>query len=572
MATTLFDKTVADVYGIQLHQEFSLLTTRCYTTPPRSFKLRTKDVVGSGEMAGLTRDFNWGATSLGPISGWSDLLLGSVNLMLCCRFPCVIFWGTEMVQFYNDDYMPLAAEKHPKALGQDASECWKEAWHIIGPQLNATLSDGITLFQENVLIPVVRGGHLQDVYWTYSYSPIHDSVETIAGVLIVCHDTTAEVLAARALARMQEELMTERTRLREAFQQAPAFIAVLRGSEHIFEMVNPQYQKLVGDRSLLGRKVTDILPEAEPQGFVAHLDRVYQTGETHVAYGARFEVKRTAGEASEDRYLDYVCQAMRETDGSICGVIALGVDVSERRRAERTLMETEKLAAVGRLASSIAHEINNPLEAVTNLLYLAREAPGVSSEAAGYLDIADQELRRVAAIANQTLTFYKQAAHPTAVTSEAMFASVLAVYRGRLLNSGIRVEERNRAEPPVACFEGEIRQVLSNLVGNAIDAMRVKGGRLLLRSRVATAWLSGKQGLMLTVADSGTGIDERDAAKIFEAFFTTKGSGGNGLGLWVSHEIVDRHQGSLRMRSRQTPGGSGTVFTLFLPFDSRRQT
>jgi len=418
----------------------------------------------------------------------------------------------------------------------------------------------------------VRGGHLQDVYWTYSYSPIHDSVETIAGVLIVCHDTTAEVLAARALARMQEELMTERTRLREAFQQAPAFIAVLRGSEHIFEMVNPQYQKLVGDRSLLGRKVTDILPEAEPQGFVAHLDRVYQTGETHVAYGARFEVKRTAGEASEDRYLDYVCQAMRETDGSICGVIALGVDVSERRRAERTLMETEKLAAVGRLASSIAHEINNPLEAVTNLLYLAREAPGVSSEAAGYLDIADQELRRVAAIANQTLTFYKQAAHPTAVTSEAMFASVLAVYRGRLLNSGIRVEERNRAEPPVACFEGEIRQVLSNLVGNAIDAMRVKGGRLLLRSRVATAWLSGKQGLMLTVADSGTGIDERDAAKIFEAFFTTKGSGGNGLGLWVSHEIVDRHQGSLRMRSRQTPGGSGTVFTLFLPFDSRRQT
>ena len=140
------------------------------------------------------------------------------------------------------------------------------------------------------------------------------------------------------------------------------------------------------------------------------------------------------------------------------------------------------------------------------------------------------------------------------------------------MNSGIRVAERNRAEPPVACFEGEIRQVLSNLVGNAIDAMRVKGGRLLLRSRVATAWLSGKQGLMLTVADSGTGIHGKDAAKIFEAFFTTKGAAGNGLGLWVSHEIVDRHQGSLRMRSRQTPGGSGTVFTLFLPFDSLRQS
>ena len=567
-----FDKTVADVYAIQLQKEFSLLIKRCISNLLRSFKLRTKDVVGSGEMAGLTRNFNWGATSLGPISDWSDLLLGSVNLMICCRFPCAIFWGPEMVKFYNDDYMPLVAEKHPKALGQEAHECWKEAWHVIGPQLKATFFDGTTLFQENVLIPVVRGGQLQDVYWTYSYSPIHDCVETIVGIMIVCHDTTAEVLAARALARMQEELMTERTRLKEAFQQAPAFIAVLRGPDHIFEMVNPQYEELVGDKNLLGKRMIDILPETVPQQFIADLDQVYQTGETQMANSALFEVKRSGGEASEGRYLDYVCQAMREADGAISGVIALGVDVSERRRAERTLMDTEKLAAVGRLASSIAHEINNPLEAVTNLLYLARKAPGLSSDVAGYLDTADQELRRVASIANQTLTFYKQAAHPTAVTGEAMFASVLAVYRGRLLNSGIRVAERNRAEPPVACFEGEIRQVLSNLVGNAIDAMRVKGGRLLLRSRVATAWLSGKQGLMLTVADSGTGIHGKDAAKIFEAFFTTKGSGGNGLGLWVSHEIVDRHQGSLRMRSRQTPGGSGTVFTLFLPFDSLRQS
>jgi signal transduction histidine kinase len=141
---------------------------------------------------------------------------------------------------------------------------------------------------------------------------------------------------------------------------------------------------------------------------------------------------------------------------------------------------------------------------------------------------------------------------------------VLAVYEGRLRNCDIHVETRGYAQQPVECFEGDIRQVLANVVGNAIDAMP-QGGRLLIRSRKGTDWNTGRVGLILTVADNGCGIDREGQAKLFEAFFTTKGIGGIGLGLWISAEIMDRHQGRIRVRSSQDPNRRGTIVTLFLP-------
>jgi PAS domain S-box-containing protein len=364
----------------------------------------------------------------------------------------------------------------------------------------------------------------------------------------------------------EEALSVERTRLAELFEQAPAFIATVRGPEHFFEMVNHSYQKLVGERDLIGRSVLEALPEAEQQGFVALLDRVFRTGEKHVAHAALISLSRTPGEPPEDRYLDYVYQPMREIDGSTSGVIALGVDVTERRRAELALLQTEKLAAVGRLASSIAHEINNPLEAVTNLLYLARRSTDLE-EAQDYMDAAEQELRRVSNITNQTLRFYKQSTHPTAVLGQTLIAETLALYQGRIMNSRIEVCARYRTLEPVICFDGEIRQVLSNLIGNAIDAMQGEGGRLFLRSREATHWKTSQKGIFLTIADTGSGMNSSVIKRIFEAFFTTKGARGNGLGLWISCEIVDRHGGSIRVRSSQREGRNGTVFTLFLPFE-----
>jgi len=239
-------------------------------------------------------------------------------------------------------------------------------------------------------------------------------------------------------------------------------------------------------------------------------------------------------------------------------------DIEERKRAEQALIQSEKLAAVGRLAASIAHEINNPLESVMNLIYLARQH-AIDRDTQLLLDTADQEVRRISVIANQTLRFHKQASNPQAIPCFDLFRTVLSIYEGKLKNSNITVEKRLRSDQPIVCFEGDIRQVLNNLVGNAVDSMP-SGGRLLIRNRKGTDWTTGRKGLVLTVADTGCGISPGDVQSIFEPFFTTKGIAGTGLGLWVSQEIVIRHAGKLKVRSRQREKHCGTVFTLFLPF------
>lgn len=252
----------------------------------------------------------------------------------------------------------------------------------------------------------------------------------------------------------------------------------------------------------------------------------------------------------------------------VAGCVLTLTDITGRKRIEEALLRSEKLAVVGRLAASIAHEINNPLEAVTNLLYLARGAAQLP-EVRRHLDSAERELRRVSAIATQTLRFHKQSSSPTDVSSEALLTAVLSIFQGRILNSSVQVETRCTSRRPIHCFEGEIRQVLCNLIGNAIDAMPRAGGRLLLRSREGHDRL-GREGIFLTVADNGPGMSPETTRRAFEPFFTTKGFSGTGLGLWVCQEIVERHRGKLRLRSSQRHSGSGTVLTVFLPFPDLR--
>ena len=254
-------------------------------------------------------------------------------------------------------------------------------------------------------------------------------------------------------------------------------------------------------------------------------------------------------------------------DGKPARMVGVNFDVTERKHAEAAVLQTERLAAVGKLASTIAHEINNPIDAVMNILYIAQtgEAP---AEIRSLLEMAERELRRAAAITAQTLRFHKQTTHPQPVTCSELFKEVLAIYQSRLVMASVQVELRKRAQRSILCFEGEIRQVLSNLVGNALDAMSEAEGRLLVRSRHGTNWKIGVKGLALTIADTGPGISSPALSKIYDAFFSTKGTNGTGLGLWVSKGIVDRHNGQLWVRSSQNGSHRGTVFVLFLPFEA----
>ena len=251
-----------------------------------------------------------------------------------------------------------------------------------------------------------------------------------------------------------------------------------------------------------------------------------------------------------------------EPPGIMVSFSAIIRDITARKLAERALLQNEKLASVGRLASSIAHEINNPLESVTNLLYIL--ASRVEGEARDLVITAQEELARVSQIATHTLRFHKQSSGRTEVDLAAISSSVLSLYRARFEGSAISITRDSTHASPLLCFEGELRQALVNLVSNAFDAMRT-GGRLILRNRDVTLWPSGAPGVRITVADTGSGMDKETLSRIFEPFFSTKGIGGTGLGLWITRDLVQKNEGRIRIRSRNGAKKNGTVAIMFFP-------
>ncbi len=246
------------------------------------------------------------------------------------------------------------------------------------------------------------------------------------------------------------------------------------------------------------------------------------------------------------------------------GVIV--TEITERLQAEETLRKTEKLAAAGRLAASVAHEINNPLESVTNLLYILRHYEPMDPQAIEFIMTAQAELARVAEITQQTLRFYRQSVSRSVTNLAEIMDSIVTLYQPRMTAAHVTVVKQFDREATLFCFGGEMRQLLANLIVNAVDAMPA-GGTLTLRARRGRGKPPGgtwSDGVHIVVADNGTGMSSATRAKIFEAFFTTKSATGTGLGLWVSEEIIRKHGGSVRVRSRQGEK-SGTCFWMFFP-------
>jgi PAS domain S-box-containing protein len=257
--------------------------------------------------------------------------------------------------------------------------------------------------------------------------------------------------------------------------------------------------------------------------------------------------------------------SLRNARGKIVGASAIARDITAEKQSEEVIRRSEKLATTGRLAASIAHEINNPLEALANLLYLARHDP---SHAGDYLTLAEQEVGRVAKLAQQTLGFVRDNSSPGSIDPAAIMDEILQLYSRKLEGKHIHVTRRYRSSGPISGYSGELRQLLANLLTNAVDAM-AEGGSLQVRVAAGRDWPTGRAGVRITVADTGSGIPRDQLRQIFEPFYTTKKDTGTGLGLWVSRGIVQKHGGSIRVRSRAdgrtTARTTGTVFSIFLP-------
>lgn len=386
--------------------------------------------------------------------------------------------------------------------------------------------------------------------------PTHD------GIVTYSRDISKEKSVLDELERKRIEAERQRTEIESVYRSAPIGLALFDTKDFRYLRLNDRQAEFFGltPEEIVGRTLTEMAPI---EGLRELFEQVLR-GEPVINYPLEGELVTRPGEY---RYWTVSYFPVLAADGTVQAITAASLEVTQQRKAELALVESEKLAVVGRLAASIAHEINNPLESVTNLLYLASLNTELT-QVQEYLYTAQRELRRVAAITSQTLRFHKQSTRPQAVTATELLRSVLSMYQGRIVNARIHLEERLRAVESVRCFEGEIRQVLSNLINNAIDAVDEKEGRVMLRTRAGTDWSTGRRGLVFTVADTGVGMPPSVLRRVFEPFYTTKGVVGTGLGLWVSQEIVQRHCGAIHVRSSRAGLRSGTVFTMFLPFEA----
>jgi PAS domain S-box-containing protein len=305
---------------------------------------------GDGEMARHCRAIDWSATSLGPVDAWPAALRTAVRMTLECPFPINLWCGSELLLIYNDAYRVVLGMKHPAALGRPGTEVWGEIWPQIGPMFDAIRSGGPPVYAESARFLMERqNGPPREAWFTFSLSAIRDESGDVVAFLNVATDTTERVLAERETHEARAAAERAEHQLREVFAQAPAFMAVLRGPDHVFEFANDAYQRLVNRRELLGRSVADALPEIAGQGFVTLLDRVLATGEPHVGRATPVMLENAPGAAASLVYLDFVYQPITNARGERVGIVVHGTDVSDAVRArfevERLWEESEQARA-----------------------------------------------------------------------------------------------------------------------------------------------------------------------------------------------------------------------------------
>jgi signal transduction histidine kinase/ActR/RegA family two-component response regulator len=299
-----------------------------------------------GDTGAQMRAHDWSKTALGPAESWPPALQALVRALLHTRQPMLLWWGPELIQLYNDAFAPSLGEKHPRAMGQPARLCWPEVWPVVGAQIEAVLAHGRSSLNEELLVPVFRNGRLEDAWWNYSYSPAFDDDGAVAGVLIICTETTAAVVARKQLEGMTREAQLAREEIRAVFSQAPVPMAILAGPEHRFALTNSAYDAMVG-RSTLGKSLAEAFTDEEVGYYRPILDHVYRSGEPITIREAELQLRRADG-AMANLYIDASYSAYRRADGVILGVMAVHRDVTapvvERQLTELAVQESRKLA------------------------------------------------------------------------------------------------------------------------------------------------------------------------------------------------------------------------------------
>jgi signal transduction histidine kinase len=516
---------------------------------------------GGGEMGERIRNFDWGHSALGAPAHWPSGLRTTLRTLLTTQHPVFIFWGPQLTCFYNDAYSrSLGPEKHPSILGMPGEQAWPEIWHIIGPQIEQVMRGDTATWHENQLVPIIRHGALQDVYWTYSFGPIDElsAPNGVGGVLVLCTETTQQVLTER-------RVTAERERFAQLFEQAPTFMCVLRGPNHVYELANPGYKRLVAHRPIIGKSVAEALPEAVDQGFIKLLDQVYASGEAYLAIAAPYSFQVEPGAPATQVYLDFVYQPIKDADGKVSGIFVEGADVTSRAMADAALRDADRRK--DEFLAMLAHELRNPLapirtaaevisRRVTDDVTTQRAAEVVRRQATQLTRIVD-DLLDVSRISMGHIELKRETLLISHVLDQAM-ETVAPLFRAKQQEIALA----SSLDP--LYVRGDLARLVQSFANVLTNAAKYtdSGGKISIHVT------SSHDAIRVEISDSGAGISAEFMPRLFDLFAQAdrtldRAEGGLGIGLSVVKKLVDMHGGKITARSEGL--GHGSTFEICLP-------
>jgi PAS domain S-box-containing protein len=551
---------------------------------------------GEGEMHELTHNFNWLNTSVGLPNQWPQPLRTTVSNLLRSKFPMFLWWGDEMIQFYNDAYRPSLGNngKHPKALGQKGKECWPEIWQTITPLLDQVRTTGEGTWMEDQLVPIYRNGELEDVYWTFSYSSVVDDEGKHCGILVTCTETTQKVIS-------QKKLTESEKLLRNTIHQAPVAICIFRGHELIIEEANELMFKFWGKSSqqVMDKPLFEAIPESTNQGYEELLENVFKTGNTFSANELPVTLPRN-GEI-QTVFINFTYTPIVEINGAISGIMAMATDVTEQVLARIKIEDlvrkrTFELAE----ANNALHEANHKLERLNqNLEEFAYAASHDLKEPIRKIRyfgdrikismsdrITEDERRHMARMENASLrmdsliddllTYSRVSVMPDSFKEVDLTQLLQTVIEDLDL---LIEEERAVITTEELCIvtghQRQLQQAFHNLLGNAI---KYKKPDTIPHVHINCLKVSGNEVNVdipeheqqqtfyhIKVQDNGIGFEQENAERIFNVFTRLHGTSqylGAGIGLSIVRKVVDNHKGHVWAESKP---GEGSTFNLLLP-------
>ncbi|PUA29106.1 MAG: hypothetical protein B0W54_00355 [Cellvibrio sp. 79] len=522
---------------------------------------------GGGEMGQRIREYDWNNSPLGNPSTWPQSLKTAVRLMLSSGHPMFIWWGPTLVQFYNDRFRSyIGSERHPSALGQEGEICWAEIWPTIGPQIEQVMSGSGSVWRQDHLVPVTLNGQLKYGYWTYSYDPIYDenAANQVGGVLVIVSETTHHVLE-----RQRQDAIE--ARWQNLFNNAPAFMCIYSGPDHVYEYANTRYHELVGKTDVVNRTLKDVVPEVFEQGFGDLLDYIYATGQSHVGLATPVTFRSFDG-VERNVYLDYVLQPILNTENEVTGIFANGYDVTERVLSQQSLEEQDRRK--DEFLAMLAHELRNPLAPISNASELLMQITPYGSTPHSLGELVKRQVIQLTRLIDDLL----EVSRISQGRMELQCGPVLLdqVIRFAVESTSMVMLEKSlrltyNCDELQLLVNGDYARLVQSIVNILINATKYTevGGSISIKLH------SNNGQAILDIADSGIGIEASMLEKIFDLFMQVdksidRSQGGLGIGLSVVNTIIKMHGGTITAHSEGL--GHGSIFSIRLPLIESKET